>query len=109
MYSWDPEPPDRSHLHYCPHHQETFECECGHPEIEDLICEICDQIEAAETNLDASILKRPRLWRNAGRGLFATDLLHADPPIRLPVPQSCEDDHLTQMTGISALHKSREL
>jgi hypothetical protein len=36
-YPLDPEPPDRPHLHYCPH-----------PEIEDLTCALCDQIEATD-------------------------------------------------------------
>lgn len=43
---FDPEPIDRSHLHFCASCQETWECECYHPEIEDLTCNPCDECEA---------------------------------------------------------------
>lgn len=42
----DPEPIDRSHLHFCPHCRETWECDCHHSEIEDLTCNPCDEFEA---------------------------------------------------------------
>jgi hypothetical protein len=64
MHSYEPEPreieleecwrpeSERRHSHYCPDHSALYMCGCSCPEIDDLVCNRCD--ESAADNLIAA-------------------------------------------------------